>query len=136
MGIADLGFHSKNGMFALLTIVSLIPGYAYAADPAGLPIFSETQYNSVLGNDEAISDNLRELSENQIDLNTASLEQLTELPVLTYEIARRILAQRKMKGKFSDLRELLEVIGIDELELAQLAPFVYVEYNVDLIFPM
>jgi competence protein ComEA len=62
----------------------------------------------------------------QLDLNTATLEQLNALPGIGESKARAILDYRIKKGRFSRIDELTEVKGIGEKMLAKLKEFLYV----------
>jgi competence protein ComEA len=55
-----------------------------------------------------------------IDLNTATVEQLEELPGVGPATAEAILDYRKEKGRFRSVDELLEVRGIGEAKLASI----------------
>lgn len=55
-----------------------------------------------------------------LDLNTASAEELTALPGIGPELARRIVEYRETAGAFTTVEELLEVPGIGETKLAAL----------------
>lgn len=48
-------------------------------------------------------------SVNSINVNTASLNQLSHFPYFTKNIARAILTRRSMKGKIESFEELLEI---------------------------
>lgn len=61
-----------------------------------------------------------------LDLNTATLKQLNDLPGIGESKARAILDYRKDKGRFSKVEELTEVKGIGDKMLEKLKPFVYV----------
>lgn len=47
----------------------------------------------------------------KININTASLSQLAYFPYFNRQLAKAILTQRSMKGKFSKIEELLEING-------------------------
>ena len=49
-----------------------------------------------------------------LDLNDASAEELTELPGIGRELARRIVAYREEHGPFESVEELMEVSGIGQ----------------------
>lgn len=55
-----------------------------------------------------------------LDLNAASAEELTSLPGIGPELARRIVERRETAGPFTAVEELLEVPGIGEAKLAAL----------------
>ncbi len=61
-----------------------------------------------------------------IDLNTATVAQLDELPGIGPVLAQRILDWRAQNGRFSTVDELGEVSGIGEKVLARLRPLVRV----------
>ena len=55
-----------------------------------------------------------------VDLNTATLEQLDDLPGVGPATAQAILDYRQEHGRFGQVQELLEVRGIGEAKLADL----------------
>lgn len=57
-----------------------------------------------------------------VDLNTATQEQLESLPGVGPVTAEKILAWRDEHGSFTSVDDLLEVDGIGEKTLAELAP--------------
>ncbi len=61
-----------------------------------------------------------------VDLNTATAEQLDTLPGVGPVTAQAILTWRDENGAFTSVDELLEVSGIGDATLADIAPFVYV----------
>jgi len=61
-----------------------------------------------------------------VNLNTATAEQLDTLPGIGPVTAQAILDWRTENGSFTSVDELLEVSGIGDATLADLAPYVYV----------
>lgn len=55
-----------------------------------------------------------------LDMNTATAEELTELPGIGESLADRIIAYRETHGPFTSLEDLLNVSGIGEKKLAAL----------------
>lgn len=65
-------------------------------------------------------------SSGRLDLNTATLEQLDEIPGIGESKAKAIMDYRLKKGRFSRIEELIEVKGIGEKMLEKLKAFLYV----------
>jgi competence protein ComEA len=61
-----------------------------------------------------------------VNLNTATAEQLDTLPGIGPVTAQAILDWRTDNGSFTSVDELLEVSGIGDATLADIAPYVYV----------
>jgi len=62
-----------------------------------------------------------------LDLNTATLEQLTTLPGVGPVTAKAIVDFRQKSGPFQRVEDLLAIRGITERRLAQLRPYVTVQ---------
>lgn len=65
--------------------------------------------------------------EEPIDINTATVEQLTELPRIGEVTATRIVEWREENGLFSSTEELMNVQGIGERVYERIRPYVTVE---------
>jgi competence ComEA-like helix-hairpin-helix protein len=64
--------------------------------------------------------------EMKLNLNTATLEEITTLPRIGPAIAARIVAARKSAGGFNSVDDLLNVAGIGQDLLNQIKPFITV----------
>ena len=62
----------------------------------------------------------------RIDINSASIEELQELPGIGPKIAQRIIEYRKKYGCFKYLEELKKVKGIGEKKFEKIKPLIYI----------
>ena len=67
----------------------------------------------------------------QININTASLEQLQELPYIGESRAREIIKYRQKHGPFRNLDELLRVASIGEKSLEAISPYLTVSASIE-----
>lgn len=67
------------------------------------------------------------LTENSININSATKDQLLLLPGIGEKTADNIIAYRDRRKKFSRLEELLEVKGIGESKFNKIKKFLYIE---------
>lgn len=61
-----------------------------------------------------------------VNINTATLEQLQELPGIGPVTAQKIVEYRERYGNFVDVYELDEIAGIGEKTLEKLLPYITV----------
>ncbi len=66
-------------------------------------------------------------NEKKINLNKATVEQLSQIPGLNKDLAQKIVKLRKDNGEFIDMEELLDVPGIDNELLRKLKRFLFIE---------
>ena len=64
--------------------------------------------------------------EEPVNINTAGVEELAELPLIGEVIAARIVEWRNENGPFSKIEELMNVTGIGERTFERLRPHVTV----------
>lgn len=66
-------------------------------------------------------------SDKLVNLNTATAEELAQLPGVGKEIAKRIVRHREISGRFRAVDELLVIRGIGRKKMKKLKPLVTVE---------
>lgn len=69
----------------------------------------------------------KQLPAHPIDLNTATLSQLEELPGVGPVTAQKILDFRQKSGPLKSVNDLLAVPRISKNKLAKIKPYVYVK---------
>jgi competence protein ComEA len=60
---------------------------------------------------------------NRVDINKASLSEISELPGISDEIAAAVVEERDRLGRFQSSRDLLGVRGIKRKRLQKILPF-------------
>ncbi|HEY7820666.1 MAG TPA: helix-hairpin-helix domain-containing protein [Vicinamibacteria bacterium] len=74
----------------------------------------------------ALSDQSQEkaasTAELRVDINEADVEELTKLPGIGEQMAKRIVAYREENGPFEKAEELMNVRGIGEKSFLKLRP--------------
>ena len=63
----------------------------------------------------------------RVNLNTASQEELEDLPGIGPKLAERIIAWREQNGGFLSVEQLMDISGIAEGKFEDIKDFVYVE---------
>ncbi len=63
----------------------------------------------------------------KMDINKASVEELTELPGIGKTVAERIVAYREKNGPFKSPEDLLKVKGIGEKRLQKILPLITIQ---------
>ena len=72
-------------------------------------------------------DELEKLSANPLDLNEATLEELTALPSIDAVLAKAILTRRNSVGRFHSFDELADIAGMDDERLEILETYAQIE---------
>ena len=62
-----------------------------------------------------------------VNINTATVEELTQVPLITPELARAIVAYREEVGDFQFIEELLLVEGFDQKLFLRVQSFFLLE---------
>lgn len=69
---------------------------------------------------------LKDLEDDPIDLNAATIRELLRIPFLNQEMARQIVRFRSRNGRYQNRRDLLNVPGMTEELLSAVSPLVRV----------
>jgi comEA protein len=67
------------------------------------------------------------LAEKSININTAGINELVQLPGIGEKTAEKIIQLRKERGKFKRLDELMDVKGIGEVKFSKIKDYIYVD---------
>jgi competence protein ComEA len=87
---------------------------------------SEATYAASAKNEVTSStDTAKKQIPQEININTADQEMLTQLPGIGPVTAEKIVEYRKVNGKFESVDELTNVKGIGNKTLAKLKPYLY-----------
>jgi competence protein ComEA len=68
----------------------------------------------------------KQLPSKPVDLNTATSEQLQQLPGIGPATAKKIIEMRQKSGPFRRVEDLLAIQGISDKRLAKLRPYITV----------
>ena len=110
------GMNTRGVLFAIIGFLMLGLGFspamvnAKSADPKAAEA-------------TAIETEAKSAAVQQIDINKADAEMLTEIPGIGPKTAEAIVAYRKDVGSFKTIDELVEVKGIGPKKLETIRPF-------------
>ena len=62
-----------------------------------------------------------------VNINTGTFEQLSQVPLITEEMAQAIIDYREDMGDFQQINELLDVEGFDRALIKRIEPFLLLE---------
>ena len=86
-----------------------------------------TNCNESVTNQSFTATNSPKITENAININTASAAELEKLPKIGEEFARRIIEHREKYGKFHRIENLILVRGMTDKKFRELRDLVKVE---------
>src|SRR4051812_21008950 len=115
-------------MRARLVFALLVPSFALAANYE-VPLTDVDEEDDIIALEESgdissdTAEILLEMIQEGVDLNSASRDELYNLPGVSYSDADAILLYRKNKGKIDDPAELVAAGVLTEDQLKLIAPF-------------
>lgn len=63
----------------------------------------------------------------RININTATAEELEQLPHVGPVLAKRIIDYRNVRGQFTNIEDLNKVKGIGDKKLSLIRPYIYIK---------
>lgn len=103
---------------ALCVVLGFVSGYTFAS-------FQPENTYVVRGAVETRTSVFNPENTGKIDINSAGLTELCDLPGIGPVTAQKIIDYREANGYFETLDELLEIPGIGEKTLEKLIPYAY-----------
>ncbi len=110
----------------ILLMMAALPRATAGVYPTPIVVDGEDDLRELYADGTLTEDDfeiLVELLNNPLDINRARRGELYDLPGVSLEQARRIVADRRGRGPFGDITDLLRIEGIDQQTLAQVYPF-------------
>ncbi|OQX56472.1 MAG: hypothetical protein B5M53_01260 [Candidatus Cloacimonas sp. 4484_209] len=121
--LSIIAFISLKGILLFLSVV-----FCVIFPTIAVPIVADEEFN--LEKEIAISSDLFEtlnrLKSNPVNINSATYEELLEIPYITPTLALRIENFRGAGNSFTNKRDLLKIAGFNKLLLEKISPFIVV----------
>jgi len=118
-------------LFRCLILLAIVSSSVWAQDSTSTKVrdqLEETFEESDLEDDEAgeqLIQFLQELESNPVNINTADINELLQIPGITFITARSIIAYRENKT-FEEINEVLQVSGIGNVTFQKISPYITV----------
>lgn len=130
-----LKHHSMN---LIILTFSIVITQVLLSQPAGDTIdVRDTGTEDILENvtqdaeDSELLERLIKLRENPIELNSATQDDLAQIPYIDEVVILKILQYRKRIGSFHSISQLKNVYEIDDELYGKISPFIYVRNSKD-----
>lgn len=90
-------------------------------------LFDSNQESSDFNKSNFKVNKKKQLADKSININKASLEELSMLPGIGVKTAEKILAYRKASGGFNNINELLEIKGIGDSKFNKIKKYIFIQ---------
>ncbi len=99
--------------------------------PVQLDILLE---DSIIDTDDSqIYDSIEYLIDNPIDINKATVKELTRIPLLNYSTALIIIRERNLIGGFTTIEQIKKIKDLPTDEIEKILPFIKIETSKNLL---
>ena len=128
-------------LIAFLTVVVAFMSGLYLGRQMSLPVMRMTSGLSDMTVEPTVPDEVTEQTESTketepevqvsfpIDINTASLTELMELPDIGEVLAQRIIDHRTENGPFATIEDIMNVHGISDKRFEKIKDLIYIGGN-------
>lgn len=110
------GMNTRGVLFAIIGVLM----FGFGFSPA---VINAKSAGPKAADATAVETEAKSAAVQQIDINKADAEMLTEIPGIGPKTAEAIVAYRKDVGSFKTIDELVEVKGIGPKKLETIRPF-------------
>jgi hypothetical protein len=112
----------KPGFFILFLLIGICTS-VYSQEPDFVEKLLENIETEEIGQTDFMQI-LKDLEDRPVNINTATVKILLQIPFISFETAKEIVSQRKSSGNYSSIEELLSVSGVTDELVEAIEPYI------------